>query len=109
MRRVMRFLVVNGIVAALAAPVVLSTPARAGRLGRLHGGMGFHGGVHHHRSFFPRFGRGFGFGALYGAYDLPAYYNGDYSYYDYSYYPYYLYPYPYFGSGYLTAAPYASG
>jgi hypothetical protein len=105
MRQVMRPLVVSGIVVALAAPMVLSTPAQAGRSGGFHGGMGFHGGFHHHR-FFPRFGRGFDFGAVYGGYDLPAYYNGDYSSYDYPYDPY---PHPYYGSMYPTAAPYASG
>jgi hypothetical protein len=109
MRRVMRPLVVSGIVAALAAPMVLSTPAQAGRSGGFHGGMGFHGGFHHHHRFFPRFGRGFGFGAVYGGYDLPAYYNGDYSSYDYPYYPYDPDPHPYYGSMYPTAAPYASG
>ena len=110
MRRVTWPLVVGGIVAALAAPMVLSAPAQAGRVGGFHGGMGFHGGFrHHHHGFFPRFGGGVGFGTRYGGYDLPAYYNGAYSYYDYPYYPYYPYPQPDYGRRYPTAAPYALG
>jgi hypothetical protein len=108
-----RLLAVGGILAATAAPVILSTPAQALRMGGSHGGMGFHGGFHdgfhHHHGFFPRFGTGLGLGALYGTYGWPGYsYDGypDYGYPSYPYYPSYGYPYtyPYYGGGYPTPA-----
>jgi hypothetical protein len=108
-----RLLAVGGILAATAAPVILSTPAQALRMGGSHGGMGFHGGFHdgfhHHHGFFPRFGTGLGLGALYGTYGWPGYsYDGypDYGYPSYPYYPSYgyPYPYPYYGGGYPTPA-----
>ena len=108
-----RLLAVGGILAATAAPVILSTPAQALRMGGSHGGMGFHGGFHdgfhHHHGFFPRFGTGLGLGALYGTYGWPGYsYDAypDYGYPSYPYYPSYgyPYPYPYYGGGYPTPA-----
>jgi hypothetical protein len=113
-----RLLAAGGILAATAAPVILSTPAQALRMGGSHGGMGFHGGFHdgfhHHHGFFPRFGTGLGLGALYGTYGWPGYsYDAypDYGYPSDPYYPSYgyPYPYPYYGGGYPTPAPYASG
>jgi hypothetical protein len=112
-RRVTRLLAATGILAAIAAPIVLSTSAQA-RVGGFHGGMGFHGGFHggFHHGFFPRFGIGFGLGTLYGAYGWSGYSyyaNPDYDYPSYPYYPSYEYPYPYpyYGTGYPTPAPYA--
>ena len=125
-----RLVAAGGILAATAAPMVLSTPARALGTGDSHGGVGFRGGMgfhgdmrfhggfhdgfHHHRGFFPRSGIGFGLGALYGAYGWPGY--SYYAYPDYAYpsdpyYPAYgyPYPYPYYGTAYPTPAPYASG
>ncbi len=108
-----RLLAAGGILAATAAPVILSTPAQALRMGGSHGGMGFHGGFHdgfhHHHGFFPRFGTGLGLGALYGTYGWPGYsYDAypDYGYPSYPYYPAYgyPYPYPYYGGGYPTPA-----
>jgi hypothetical protein len=82
MGSVARLLYATGVIlAAIATPVVLSTPAQAQRMGGFHGGMGgfrggfhggmgFHGGFRHggfhngrfHRhGFFPGFGVGFGF------------------------------------------------
>ena len=115
MRRVTGLFAATGIMAAIAAPMVLSTPAQA-RMGGFRGGIDFHGGFHHgfhhHHGFFP--GLGIGLGALYGVYGWPGYdYNAypDYGYPSYPYYPSYgyPYPYPYYGTGYPAAAPYASG
>jgi len=96
MRSVTRLLAATGmILAAIATPVVLSTPAQAQRMGGFHvggfhggmggfngggfhGGMGFHGGFHHggfhHHGFYPGFGIGLGLSALYRGYGWPAYY-----------------------------------
>ena len=110
MRQVTRLLGAIGALVAFSAPAELSTPARAGRTGGFHGGMGFHGGFrhggfHHPRIFLPRFGVGFGIGTLYGAYGWPVYYIDNYPYYDYpNDYPY---PYPYYSGGYQPAMPYA--
>jgi hypothetical protein len=107
MRRVTGLFAATGIMAAIAAPMVLPTPAQA-RMSGFRGGMGFHGGFHHgfhhHHGFFPRFG--IGLGALYGVYGWPGY---DYNANPYYSYPYYPYPYPYYGGGYPMPAPYASG
>ena len=110
MRRVTGLFAAAGILAAIAALVVLSTAARAQRMGGFHGGMGgFHGSFHHdrfhhHHGFSPGFG--IGLEVLYGVYGWPGY---DYDANPYYGYPYYPYPYPYYGGGYPMPAPYASG
>lgn len=93
MRWISGVLAVTGIVAALAAPLVIAKPAQAHHGGGFHGG-GFHGGFggFRHDGFrgfrghgFSPFGFGFGY-PIYGYYP-PAYQPYYQPYYQQPYYP----------------------